>query len=89
MHLTDLCNDLIKIPAHAGTITVTGLAVDSVRVKAGDIFFAIAGTQYDGRDFIKNAIEAGAVAVVTSSAPLAKSLITMKLYRRANFTTSS
>ena len=56
MHLTDLCNDLIKIPAHAGTITVTGLAVDSVRVKAGDIFFAIAGTQYDGRDFIKSAI---------------------------------
>ena len=58
MHLTDLCNDLIKIPAHAGTIKVTGLAADSVRVKAGDIFFAIAGTQYDGRDFIKNAIEA-------------------------------
>ena len=67
MHLTDLCNDLIKIPAHAGTITVTGLAVDSKRVKAGDIFFAIAGIQYDGRDFVKSAIEAGAVAVVTTA----------------------
>ena len=48
-----------------------------MRVKAGDLFFAIAGTQYDGRDFIKNAIEAGAVAIVTSSAPLAKPLITI------------
>ena len=77
MHLTDLCNDLIEIPNKTGSIIVTGLAVDSLRIKAGDIFFAIAGTQYDGRDFIENAIGAGAVAVVTSSAPLAKSLITM------------
>ena len=56
-----------------------------MRVKAGDIFFAIAGTQYDGRDFIKNAIEAGAVAVVTSSAPLAKSLITMQIVLKSLF----
>ena len=42
MHLTNLCDELIEIPAHAGTITVTGLAVDSKRVKPGDIFFAIA-----------------------------------------------
>ena len=77
MHLTDLCDDLIEIPGHAGTIPVTGLAVDSKRVKTGDIFFAIAGNQYDGRNFIENAIEAGAVAVITSRAPLAKSLITM------------
>ena len=77
MQLTDLCYDLIEIPAKAGTIPVTGLAVDSKCVKAGDVFFAIAGTQCDGRDFIENAIEAGAVAVVTSSTPLAQSLITM------------
>ena len=73
MHLTDLCHDLIEIPAKVGTIPVTGLAVDSMRVKAGDIFFAIAGNQYDGRDFIENAIAAGAVAVVTGSTPLAQS----------------
>ncbi len=77
MRLTDLCHDLIKIPAKAGTIRVTGLAVDSTRVKDGDIFFAIAGNQYDGRDFIKNAIGAGAVAIITGSTPLAQSLITM------------
>ena len=50
-----------------------------MRVKAGDIFFAIAGTQYDGRDFIENAIGAGAVAVVTGSTPLAQSLITKQI----------
>ena len=77
MHLTDICHDLIKIPANAGIVTVTGLAVDSTRVKAGNIFFAIAGTHFDGRDFVENAIRAGAVAVITSSKPLAKSLITM------------
>ena len=77
MHLTDLCYDLIEIPAKFGAISVTGLAIDSMRVKAGDIFFAIAGNQYDGRDFIKNAIGAGAVAVITGTSPLAQSLITM------------
>ncbi|MDC3234437.1 UDP-N-acetylmuramoyl-L-alanyl-D-glutamate--2,6-diaminopimelate ligase [Candidatus Puniceispirillum sp.] len=77
MHLTDLCHDLIKIPGKTGTIPVTGLAVDSKRVEAGDIFFAIAGNQYDGRDFIKNAIGAGAVAIVTGSTPLAQSLTKM------------
>ena len=34
---------------------MTGLAVDSCALKLA-IFFAIAGTQYDGRDFIENAI---------------------------------
>ena len=77
MRLSDLCYELIQIPAKAETIPVTGLSVDSMRVKAGDIFFAIAGTQYDGRDFIENSLGAGAVAVVTSSTPLAQSLITM------------
>ncbi len=77
MYLTDLCDGLIEIPAKAEAIVVTGLAVNSMRVEAGNIFFAIAGTQHDGRDFIKNAIGAGAAAVVTSSKPLAQSLITM------------
>ncbi len=77
MHLIDLCRDLIEIPAKAGTVVVTGLAVNSTRVRSGDIFFAIAGTQYDGRNFIQDAIGAGAVAVVTGSEPLVQSLITM------------
>ncbi len=44
--------------------TVCGLAYDSRKVRAGYIFFAIAGEKLDGHDFIEEAVERGAVAVV-------------------------
>ena len=74
MHLTDLCHDLINIPDQTGAIMVTGLAVDSKRVAAGNLFFALAGSHRDGRDFIGDAIKAGAAAIVTGMAPLAKDI---------------
>ena len=74
MHLTDLCHDLINIPDQTGAIMVTGLAVDSKRVTAGNLFFALAGSHRDGRDFIGDAIKAGAAAIVTGMAPLAKDI---------------
>ena len=43
---------------------VSGLAYDSRRVGAGEVFFAIPGEQSDGHDFIADAIERGAAAVV-------------------------
>ena len=45
MHLIDLCRDLIEIPVGISAIQVTGLAVDSKQVKAGDVFFAICSFQ--------------------------------------------
>ena len=74
MHLTDLCHDLIDIPNQTGAIMVTGLAVDSKRVAAGNLFFALAGSHRDGRDFIGDAITAGAAAIVTGMAPLANDI---------------
>ena len=74
LHLTDLCHDLIDIPDQTGAIMVTGLAVDSKRVTAGNLFFALAGSHRDGRDFIGDAITAGAAAIVTSMTPLAKDI---------------
>ena len=41
-----------------------GLAYDSRRVTPGMVFFAIPGLNTDGHDFIADAIERGAVAVV-------------------------
>ena len=70
MHLTDLCLDLIEIPNGTDTTLVTGLAVDSARVKAGDLFFAISGSCCDGRDYLDDVIKAGAVAVITGKKPL-------------------
>ena len=74
MHLTDLCHDLIDITNQTGAIMVTGLAVDSRRVAAGNLFFALAGSHRDGRDFIGDAIKAGAAAIVTGMTPMANDI---------------
>ncbi|QJD59132.1 UDP-N-acetylmuramoyl-L-alanyl-D-glutamate--2,6-diaminopimelate ligase [Pseudomonas sp. gcc21] len=44
-------------------VSVTGLALDSRQVKSGYLFLAVPGLKVDGRDYIDQAIEAGAVAV--------------------------
>lgn len=45
-------------------VKIHGLALDSRRVKPGDLFLAVAGAQADGRRYIDAAIAAGAVAVL-------------------------
>jgi UDP-N-acetylmuramoyl-L-alanyl-D-glutamate--2,6-diaminopimelate ligase len=42
---------------------------DSRKIKKGDLFVAIPGTQFDGHMFIEKAIEKGAVAVVAEHMP--------------------
>ena len=49
-------------------IAVTGIALDSRRVEPGQVFIALQGTAHDGRCFIKNAVAAGACAVLCDSA---------------------
>ncbi len=49
--------------------TAQGLALDSRLVKPGDIFFAMHGPHYDGRDYIEDAIQKGAVAIVSDAKP--------------------
>ena len=79
LYLTDLCHDLIEITESDGPIFVTGLSVDSRRVKVGDIFFALTGTHRDGRNFIEDAINAGAIAIITGKQPVAQSLANIAL----------
>ncbi len=45
------------------SVAVTGLCLDSREVKAGDVFVALQGEHSDGRDYINQALAAGAVAV--------------------------
>ncbi len=45
-------------------LKVTGISIDSRTVKAGDLFVAIRGDQFDGHNFISKAIEAGAVCII-------------------------
>ena len=44
--------------------TVTGFAIDHRKVAPGTVFGAFRGTLFNGEDFIPDAVEAGAVAVV-------------------------
>jgi UDP-N-acetylmuramoyl-L-alanyl-D-glutamate--2,6-diaminopimelate ligase len=49
------------------TAPVGGIAYDSRRVQPGDLFFAFPGAHADGRDFARDALARGAVAVVSES----------------------
>jgi UDP-N-acetylmuramoyl-L-alanyl-D-glutamate--2,6-diaminopimelate ligase len=48
---------------------IRGLAYDSRRVKAGDLFFALRGGDVDGHDFLEQALARGAAAVVVERVP--------------------
>ena len=48
---------------------ISKLTYDSRRVECGDCFFAVAGTQCDGHDFIPAAVGRGAAAVVCQRLP--------------------
>ena len=42
-------------------VAVQSLCADSRRVRAGDVFVAMKGAQVDGRDYLAQAIENGAI----------------------------
>jgi UDP-N-acetylmuramoyl-L-alanyl-D-glutamate--2,6-diaminopimelate ligase len=64
MKLRDLLGPDAACDARSGDIDAGGLAADSRAVKAGDVFFALAGAKTDGARFVDAAIRAGAVAIV-------------------------
>ncbi|MHA7819173.1 MAG: UDP-N-acetylmuramoyl-L-alanyl-D-glutamate--2,6-diaminopimelate ligase [Erythrobacter sp.] len=53
-------------PVGGGEVNVTGFAIDHRKVAPGTVFGAFRGERFNAEDFIPAAIEAGAVAVVTS-----------------------
>ncbi|MBI3377869.1 MAG: UDP-N-acetylmuramoyl-L-alanyl-D-glutamate--2,6-diaminopimelate ligase [Nitrospirae bacterium] len=65
MNLKALIKDMeIKEMTGSTDIEITGIAYDSRKVKAGDVFVAAKGEKCDGHDFISDAVKKGAVAVV-------------------------
>ena len=46
------------------SVAVGGLAFDSRSVRRGDLFFALPGTHTSGNSYIRDALKAGAAAVV-------------------------
>ncbi|MBM4054311.1 MAG: UDP-N-acetylmuramoyl-tripeptide--D-alanyl-D-alanine ligase [Planctomycetes bacterium] len=55
-----------KAILNAGDLMVNGVSVDSRNVRKGDLFFAIKGEHYDGRQFIEQAFKGGAIGAVVS-----------------------
>ena len=60
--------DIVNILGNA-EVDITGVNIDSRRIKEGHLFVAIPGTQTDGHKFIPKAIELGAVAVLCQDLP--------------------
>ena len=58
-------------PGHdiAADIEVKGLSADSRKIKPGFVFAALEGVSADGREYIPQALENGAVAVIGKGLP--------------------
>ena len=49
---------------HSGQTLVTGVAIDSRKLKPGDLFFALPGSRVDGHEFLEKAAAQGAAGAV-------------------------
>ena len=63
MLLKKLINNL---PSNIKNINIRNLALDSRKVKKGDLFFALKGSVSNGNLFIDEAVNKGARAVICS-----------------------
>lgn len=59
---------LAELQRQGVTLPLHGISADSRRIGAGEVFVAVPGVRGDGRDYIENAIQAGAAAVIWESA---------------------
>jgi len=64
-------NDIIKIVNGKSEINsdeiIKEIKTDSRKIKKGDLFIALRGKNYDGNDFISEAIRKGAIACITDN----------------------
>lgn len=77
--LGDLVTDLATVTP-ADDIMISGIALDSREVRAGDVFFAYPGTRHDGRDYMRQAVDQGAAAVIYESDGIAVPPINVPCY---------
>ena len=63
MRLADLARGAGAVLDGNGDVDITGIAYDSRRVAAGDLFVAVPGIHVDGHDYVSDAVAKGAAAV--------------------------
>ena len=70
MKLKELLKEVPVIAASGNEdVEITGVNIDSRRIKDGHLFIAMKGTQVDGHRFIAKAVELGAKAVLCEDMP--------------------
>lgn len=71
MKLTELIRNIqyTRIILPKEEVEITGVNIDSRKVKQGDMFIAMRGTQVDGHQFIDKALESGASAILCETIP--------------------
>ena len=70
MKLNELLKNITPIKIIGNDdVEITGVNIDSRRIKAGHLFVAMKGTQVDGHQFIGKAIELGAISVLCEDLP--------------------
>jgi UDP-N-acetylmuramoyl-L-alanyl-D-glutamate--2,6-diaminopimelate ligase len=70
LKLSQLLNDVPLLEDHIGQdIEITSLSCDTRTMKAGACYVALSGFHWDGNDFISEALEKGAVAVLCATRP--------------------
>jgi UDP-N-acetylmuramoyl-L-alanyl-D-glutamate--2,6-diaminopimelate ligase len=70
LRLDHLLQGIAETP-NAGQLVVSGLALDSRRVNAGNAFFALRGTRGHGIEFVAGAVQRGARVVLAEAPPVA------------------
>lgn len=66
MYLSKLLEQILPIPSSADR-DIRGMTLDSRLIQKNDLFFAICGSQLDGRQYISEAITRGATVVLTDA----------------------
>ncbi len=65
--LADLNLSPANLPAELTSLLVSGLQLDSRKLEPGELFIAYPGLRSDGRDYLAQALAAGAVAALVES----------------------
>ncbi|WP_427132613.1 UDP-N-acetylmuramoyl-L-alanyl-D-glutamate--2,6-diaminopimelate ligase [Pseudarthrobacter sp. S9] len=58
----------VAVPGASGSVPVTGISLNSRAVQPGDLYVALPGATRHGADFVAQAVDAGAAAVLTDDA---------------------
>lgn len=56
--------EILGVPGGAADVTASGYSIDSRTIQPNELFFAIRGPNFDGHDFVRTALEKGAVGAI-------------------------